>query len=117
MDLWLEFDVLADGGVGDSLGADLLFGGSVLGKRRTSFVAEDVGAAVMGALEARGLADDRWRRLAEGSMATIVPVGVEGNKRAFCLLASAPTFVKAKWAPGEAPMAKIYQNCDAKLLA
>ena len=48
-------------------------------------------------------------------MATIVRLDDEPNAP-FFLMTSSPTFVKAKWVPGMAPLAKIYQSCDAKLL-
>jgi hypothetical protein len=48
-------------------------------------------------------------------MATIVRLDAEPNAP-FFLMTSSPTFVKAKWVPGMAPLSKIYQSCDAKLL-
>lgn len=115
-ELWLEFDVLEDGSVGDSLGADLTFGGSVLGGRRTGFDESSPFARAMDALEARGLADGRWRHLARATMSRLVPVSGGDEGPTLVLVSSEPTFVKAKWIPGETPIAKIYQSCDAKLL-
>lgn len=47
--------------------------------------------------------------------AAIVRLDAEPNAP-FFLMTSSPTFVKAKWVPGTAPLSKIYQSCDAKLL-
>lgn len=114
-ELWLEFDVLADGSVGDALGADLLFGGSVIGKTlRTSFDEGSPAAKAMQALEQRGLADGRWRMLAAASMRRAVP---HPHGTGVFVMRSEPVFVKAKWAAGHRPLAKVYQSCEAMPLA
>lgn len=112
-DLWLEFDVLADGSVGDALGADLLFGGSVIGEaQHASFAEEGAATKAMQALERRGLADGRWRALAGASTRRLVPhLDDAGEVRAF-VVRSEPVFVKAKWVAGRDPLAKVYQSCD-----
>ena len=115
-EMWLEYDVLDDGSVGEALGADHLFGGSVLSVARTDFTEGGPAACAMHALERHGLADERWRHLADATMATLMPLPVDGAGPSFLLVRSEPDYVKAKWAPGKPPLAKVYQGLEAKLL-
>lgn len=114
--MWVELDVLADGSVGDSLGADYYFSSPVLRRSRPSFAEGQPATRAMEALQARGLADERWRLLADATTATLVALSNEEGGRSAFLMRSEPTFVKAKWVPGKTPLAKAYQIVDVKLL-
>jgi len=114
--MWIELDVLADGSVGDSLGADYYFSSPVLIQRRPSFAEGKPAARAMEALQAHGLIDERWHLLADATMATLVPLDNEEDGLSAFLMRSEPTFVKPKWVPGKAPLAKAYQIADVKLL-
>ena len=114
--MWIELDVLADGSVGDSLGADYYFSSPVLNQRRPSFTEGTPATYAMEALQARGLIDERWHLLADAAAATLVPLNGEKDGYSAFLMRSEPTFVKAKWVPGKTPLAKVYQIVDVKLL-
>lgn len=114
--MWIELDVLADGSVGDSLGADYYFSSPVLNRSRPSFAEGKPATRAMEALQAHGLIDERWRLLADATTATLVPLRNEGAGDSAFLIRSEPTFVKPKWVPGKTPLAKVYQIVDVKLL-
>lgn len=115
--MWIELDVLADGSVGDSLGADYYFSSPVLNRRRPSFAEGTPATRAMEALRAHGLIDERWHLLADATTATLVPLNDEEGGRSAFLMRSEPTFVKPKWVPGKTPFAKVYQIVDVKLLS
>ena len=114
--MWIELDVLADGSVGNSLGADYYFSSPVLNRKRPSFAEGKPAARAMEVLQARGLIDERWHLLADATTATLVPLHDEEGRQSAFLMRSEPTFVKAKWVPGKTPLAKVYQIIDVKLL-
>ena len=107
-DLELQFDVLRDGSLGPTLGISAGF--SLVSARsvRGLFGENGPAAALMGAIERKGLADGRWRHVPGASFSKLV--NVDGSLLA---LYCTPTFVKLRMREGKPLDAKAYLQANA----
>lgn len=115
-----QFDIMADGSLGDTFGLSLSFNQTT--PRQAKACMEDgQGARLMEMFESWGLADDRWRLIADAAFARHVDVrrddGSEG-RMALCVLFN---YAKIKFIDGVAQPAKFYFKlraaelpCDGK---
>lgn len=107
----VQFDVHADGSLGDTLSIDLC---TLLDKtvRVREFFAPDApGAQAMCVLEGWGVADERWRLIPRASLNLI---GRPGGLEEDFVLRCYPAFIKAKWKAGVAQPSKVYLVCSAR---
>ena len=101
--LEFQFDVELDGKAGSTFGASVRFSDPPGTEGWQPFTADGATEHLMTQLEAWGLADDRWRRLAECAFANNVTLGAERVK-----LCCYPAFVKLRWRAGVLLDAKAY---------
>ena len=101
--LEFQFDVAPDGSTGSTIGVSLRFGCPPGEERMMPFGLTGAPAELMGQLEAWGLADARWRRLAEVMFAKQVGFGGE-HVTMYCY----PAFIKLRWREGMPLDAKTY---------
>lgn len=106
--LELQFDVLADGSVGPTIGVSAGFSLAAPSKVKSLFADDGAAAALMTQVERRGLADERWRLVAQASFARQVEIG-NGTLTLCCT----PTFVKLRVRGGEPLDAKAYLQAGA----
>lgn len=111
-----QFDIMADGSLGDVFGLSLSFNKTKPREARAC-MERGYGADVCLALERWGLADDRWRLIAGATLAKHVPFqkddGQEG-RLALCILFN---YAKVKFKGTEAQPAKFYLLLEAGELA
>ncbi len=107
--LELQFDVLPDGSVGPTIGVSAGFGTIPASELQTMFDDGGTAAKLLGQIERRGLADDRWRLIAHASFAKLVETD-DGPLALFCM----PTFVKLRVRDGEPLDAKAYLQASAR---
>jgi len=112
--LELQLDATAEG-TGDTLGVDLTLEMKSAKGVREAFTETGAGARACGLLEGWGIADDRWHNIAGASTARIVPLASAEGK-ASMLLTCVPSFIKVKWAGARIQPAKVYFNCDARIV-
>ena len=107
-----QFDIMADGSLGDTFGLSLSFNGARLGRAREC-MRSGHGARLMERLEGWGLADDRWHLIADASFARHVGFdsgdGPQG-RFALCVLFN---YAKVKFTDAIAQPAKFYLVLDA----
>ena len=101
--LEFQFDVEPDGRAGTTFGASLRFAQPPGNDRRQSFSRDGAAADLMRQVQAWGLADGRWRLLADTMFAKRVSFG-----SASCILYCYPAFLKLRWHAGEPLDAKAY---------
>lgn len=107
-----QFDIMADGSLGDTFGLSLSFNEA---KPRAAHecMRRGYGARIMDKLEGWGLADERWRLIADAAFARHVGFdredGTEG-RFALCVLFN---YAKVKFTAGEARPAKFYLTLKA----
>lgn len=109
--LELQFDVLEDGSVGPTIGVSAAFRSVNPAALRRQFGEGGAAAKLMGQVEAHGLADDRWRHLAEASFARLVDTS-SGALALYC----SPTFVKLRVRDGKPLDAKAYLQAGAHIM-
>ena len=102
-----QFDIMADGSLGDTFGLSLSFNEAKPREAREC-MEEGYGARLMGALERWGLADERWRLIADAAFARHVGFeredGTEG-RFALCVLFN---YAKVKFTNAQAQPSKFY---------
>ena len=102
-----QFDIMADGSLGDTFGLSLSFNGTKPREAREC-MESGYGAKLMGLLQEWGLADDRWRLIAGAAFARHVGIeredGSEG-RLALCVLFN---YAKVKFSGCEPRPAKFY---------
>lgn len=108
--LELQFDVLRDGSVGPTLGLSAGFPMARASVLKPMFV-DGEGAAILTAMEELGLADDRWRLIADAIYTKIIPA----QDGAFAFY-NIPTFIKLRMRDGAALDAKVYMQAGAQEL-
>ncbi len=116
----VQFDVLADGSLGPVLGVSLFAMSETNALTRESF-ATGTAARLMGMLEQRGLADERWRRVPECLFVDRMYYGEDQQLKTLGLICRA-NFAKVKWTEGRPGTAKFYLaakgfDVDAESLA
>lgn len=110
----VQFDVFADGSVGEVLSIDLCLPLSRSTRVREFFADEALGGQAMRVLEAQAVADDRWRLVPNASFSRLAwPRATDEPYLLRCF----PAFVKAKWAAGQPRAAKVYLTCTARPVA
>lgn len=107
--LELQFDVLADGSVGPTIGVSAGFPMGPASKMRPLFADGGAASGLMEQVEARGLADGRWRLVPDAMLARLVETG-DGP----LALYNAPTFVKLRVRGGVPLDAKAYLQAGAR---
>lgn len=108
--LELQFDIMKDGSLGPTLGISAGFSLGAASRLRVLFGEGGPGAGLMGAVEALGLSDGRWRLIADASYAT--RVALDGQE---LLLYCVPTFVKLRLREGRPLDAKAYFQASASI--
>lgn len=98
-----QFDVRMDGSADTTLGASSRFSSPAGEDFSTPFQTEGAAGAFMQQVEARGLADSRWRRLEETTFSK--RVSAKGNS---VHLVNYPAFIKLRWRDGQPLDAKAY---------
>lgn len=110
--LELQFDVMADGVLGPTLGisANFPFGSS--STVRPLFEEGGPAAEFLGAVERMGLADDRWRHIPDAMFSKLVHMD-DAMLALYCI----PVFVKLRMRGGEPLDAKVYLQAGSSILA
>ena len=107
-----QFDIMADGSLGPTFGLSLSFNDTKPRDARAC-MSSGYGAELMGLLQGWGLADDRWRLIADAAFARHVSFeredGSEG-RFALCVLFN---YAKVKFVGGEPQPAKFYFRLSA----
>lgn len=107
-----QFDIMPDGSLGDVFGLSLSFN-EAKPRIARSCMEEGYGAALMGTLESWGLADGRWRLIADAVIARHVPIELEdGNETRFALVIQL-NYAKVKFKDCVPQAAKFYLTCKA----
>ena len=110
-----QFDIMEDGSLGDTFGLSLSFNETKPRQARTC-MEDGYGARICGLMQHWGLADDRWRLIADAAFAKHVPYqhedGTEG-RFALCVLFN---FAKVKFTACEPRSAKFYLILQAEEL-
>ena len=107
-----QFDIMADGRLGDTFGLSLSFNGARLGRAREC-MESGYGARLMEKFESWGLADERWHLIADTSFARHVGFNREDGttgRFALCVLFN---YAKVKFTRAEAQPAKFYLMLQA----
>ena len=108
--LELQFDVMEDGSTGPTVGISAAFTfGSATHVRQLFEDGNDI-ARLMCAIEGLGLADERWRHIADASFTTAVNLKGES-----LVLYCVPTFVKLRLRDGAPLDAKVYLQAASPL--
>lgn len=109
--LELQFDVLEDGSVGPTIGVSAGFPMAPASAMRPLFEDDGPAAGLLAQIEARGLADSRWRLIP----GTIYTGAVDAGEDKVVLY-DAPTFVKLRVRDGQPLDAKVYLQAGACIL-
>ena len=104
----MQFDVYANGRVGEVLSVDLCLPVKRGVRADELFACEGLGGRAMQVLEAWGVADERWHLLRHTSLSRLVR---PRSENAAFLQRCHPVFIKAKWEAGEPRAAKVYLEC------
>ena len=108
-----QFDIMADGSLGDTFGLSLSFN-ETRPRQAQECMETGYGAQVMQALQGWGLADDRWKMIADAAFARHIGYerddGTEG-RFALCVLFN---YAKVKFKNGEPQPSKFYLICTAQ---
>ena len=107
--LEFQFDVTPEGTAGSTFSASVRFAAPSDEGEGTPFDADGAGGTLMKQVEAWGLADDRWRQMAETGFSKRVKM--RDNS---CLLWCFPAFLKLRWRAGEPVDAKAYLIAGAQ---
>ena len=99
----LQFDVRPDGTMGDTLGASARFAAPGDKDGRVPFSMQGAAGELMTRVEQWGLADERWRLLAETMFVKTISQGSDA-----VTAYTFPAFVKLRWRGGEPLDAKTY---------
>ena len=102
-----QFDIFPDGSLGPTFGLSLSFN-ETKPREAQECMSTGYGADIMQLLEKWGLADERWRLIADAAFARHIPVEAEDGsmiRYALCILFN---FAKVKFTNGDARPAKFY---------
>jgi hypothetical protein len=99
----LQFDVEPDGRTGETFGASLRFAQPPGDAAWQSFSLDGAASDLMRLAESWGLADERWRLLADTAFVKRLSSGDESR-----ILYCYPAFLKLRWRAGEPLDAKAY---------
>ena len=108
-----QFDIMADGRLGDTFGLSLSFNGARLDRARECMESGGYGARLMERLEGWKLADDRWRLIADASFARHVGFDREDGTQGRFALCVLFNYAKVKFTGAEAQPAKFYLALQA----
>ena len=109
----LELQLDAVGcGTGDTLGADLTLKRTSAPRVCEAFSEGGAAARACALLEEWGVADRRWKRIADAAFAKAVPLP-HGEDIEIARMSCLPSFIKAKWADARPQSAKVYLQCAA----
>lgn len=107
-----QFDIHADGRLGDTFALDIQFGIEQPHAVQASFET-GIAGTIMRRLEQWGAADERWRLAPEAAFARSIPMERDDGtigRYAFTLM---PQWVKARWKSGVLQQAKLYYIAKA----
>ena len=110
-----QFDVSSGGEVGGTFAIDAKFDCMQPADVVASF-ASGPGARLMQLFEAWGIADERWRLVADATFARALPVDLEDGSQGRCALTLMPQWVKVRWCDGILQPAKLYHFANAALM-
>ncbi len=112
--LELQLDATPDG-TGDTLGADLTMSLRSAERVRQAFAADGAAARAGKMLEDWGVADRRWRAIADASFSRMLPISQADNLTGL-LMNCVPAFIKEKWVATRPQTAKVYLHCEARMV-
>lgn len=107
-----QFDIMPDGSLGDVFGLSLSFN-EARPRAAHDCMESGYGAAICRALESWGLADDRWRLIADAAFARHVPFVREDGASARFALCCLFNYAKVKFAATVPQPAKFYLRLTA----
>ena len=110
-----QFDIMPDGSLSDVFGLSLSFN-EAKPRQARECMEEGYGARLMELLESWGLADARWRLIADAVIARHVPVELEDGSEARFALIVRLNYAKVKFKACAPQPAKFYLTCKAGLL-
>ena len=107
-----QFDIMADGSVGDTFGLSLSFN-ETMPREARACMGSGYGAELMQTLQDWGLADDRWRLIADAAFARHVGYEREDGSEGRFALCIRFNYAKVKFKACEPQPAKFYLACIA----
>ena len=110
-----QFDVYPTGDLGPTFGIDVRFRPQ-RPKAMARVFGVGAGARVMDVLHACGVADERWRLVADASFAQALAVEREDGTQGELGLVLMPQWVKARWTGGVMQPVKVYHFANATWL-
>lgn len=110
----IQFDVFADGHLGDVLSIDLCLALGHTVHFAEFFADEGLGGQAMRVMESWGVADSRWTLIPQACFARLVRP--PESEYAY-LLRCWPSFLKAKWVASTPQPAKVYLQCTTRPVA
>ncbi len=102
-----QFDIMPDGSLGSTFGLSLSFGKTKPREARRCMT-DGYGARLMGTLQGWGLADDRWRLIADAASARRVRFERDDGSEGWLALCVLLNYAKVKFSDGVAQPAKFY---------
>lgn len=107
--LELQFDLLRDGKLGPTIGLSAAFSARAASGVRSLFADGGAAACLMDEVEHLGLADGRWRQIADAAFTRLVSI-----EDAPTVLSCVPTFLKLRMRDGVSIDAKVYLQAGAR---
>lgn len=107
-----QFDIMPDAGLSDSFGLSLSFN-EAKPRIARECMETGYGARFMQTLQDWGLADERWKLIADAVIARHVGIELEDGSEGRFALCIQLNYAKVKFKAGEAQLAKFYLNCKA----
>ena len=111
-----QFDLFPDGTLGDTFGLSLSFN-EVAPHEMKQCLESGYGKRLFGLLQGWGLADDRWKLLADAGYARNVAYGRTEGRTDRLALCVRPNFAKVKYVSGSPALAKFYLMCAGKMIS
>lgn len=102
-----QFDIMPDGSLGDVFGLSLSFN-ETTPRQAHACMRDGYGARICNILQEWGLADDRWKHIADAVFARHVPFNREDGSQGRFALCCLLNYAKVKFARTEAQPAKFY---------
>ncbi len=110
-----QFDILPDGSLGDTFGLSLSFN-RIRPREFRECMETGYGREVMELLQEWGLADERWRRIADAVFARVVDYDREDGSAGRFALCVLPNYAKVRFRKGLPRDAKFYLTCRGREL-
>ena len=110
-----QFDIMPDGSLGDVFGLSLSFN-EAKPRIARECMATGYGAELMEKLQSWGLVDDRWKLIADATIARHVPIELEDGSEGRFALCVQFNYAKVKFKNCVPQPAKFYFACKAGLL-